>query len=351
MSAADNAQQMKIAVVTDAWLPQVNGVVTTLLRTREELTALGHEVLMITPEGRRTVRCPTYPEIRLSLFEGRSVARQLEQFSPESIHIATEGPLGMATRRWCLKRRFPFTTSYHTQFPEYVRARVPVPIRWSFAFLRHYHGAAERTLVPTSSIKNMLDERGFRNVEIWSRGVDTDTFRPDRKKVFDWPRPVWINVGRVAVEKSIDQFLELDLPGSKVVVGDGPERERLQQRYPDCHFLGYKFGAELAAHLAAADVFVFPSRTDTFGLVMLEAMACGVPVAALPVRGPIDVVQNGLTGVLDDNLERACMAALQIDRDACRRFAETRSWRHATEQLLTQLAQRADEVSGVSEIG
>ena len=243
-----------------------------------------------------------------------------------------------------MKNRAAFSTSYHTRFPEYLRARAPVPVGWSYAMLRRYHGAAARTLVPTGSVKRMLEAKGFENVDIWSRGVDTETFHPARKAQMDWPHPVWINVGRVAVEKNIERFLELDLPGSKVIVGDGPDRVRLQRKYADCHLLGYKFGEDLAAHLAAADVFVFPSRTDTFGLVMLEAMACGVPVAALPVTGPVDVVENGVTGVLDDDLRRACMAALALDRNACRRFATTRSWRQSTEQFLSLLAHRAGAI-------
>jgi glycosyltransferase involved in cell wall biosynthesis len=335
---------MRIAIVTDAWAPQINGVVTTLSRTRAELVTLGHEVLMITPEGRRTVPCPTYPEIRLALFQGRKVARQLEQFVPDCIHIATEGPLGFAARRYCLKRRFPFTTSYHTQFPEYVRARAPVPVAMSFAFLRWYHGRASTTLVPTGSMKKMLEAQGFKNIEIWSRGVDTVLFNLTRRVSLRTRRPVWINVGRISVEKNLEEFLRLDLPGTKIVVGDGPDRARLERNYPDCWFFGYKFGAELSAYLAAADVFVFPSRTDTFGLVMLEAMACGLPVAALPVAGPVDVVRQGVTGALDDDLQRACLQALKIDREACRSFAESRSWRHSTEQFLSRLAQRLDSV-------
>jgi glycosyltransferase involved in cell wall biosynthesis len=335
---------MKIAIATDAWTPQVNGVVTTLLHTRAELTSLGHEVLMIVPAGRRTVPCPTYPEIRLALFQGRKVAQQLEQFAPDCIHVATEGPLGIAARRYCLKRRIPFTTSYHTQFPEYVRARIPVPVQLSFALLRRYHGAATKTLVPALSMKTMLEGRDFKNVEIWSRGVDTVMFNVNEKVEFKLPRPVWINVGRVSVEKNIEQFLKLQLPGSKVVIGDGPDRARLEQNYPDCHFLGYKFGHELSEHLAAADVFVFPSRTDTFGLVMLEAMACGLPVAALPVAGPVDVVHHGTTGILNDDLEVACMASLSIDRNECRRFAESKSWRRSTEQFLALLAHRSGEI-------
>jgi glycosyltransferase involved in cell wall biosynthesis len=336
---------MRIAIATDAWTPQVNGVVTTLLHTRAELVEMGHEILMIVPAGRRTIPCPTYPEIRLALFQGRKVAQQLEQFSPHSIHVATEGPLGIAARRYCLKRGIPFTTSYHTQFPEYVRARIPVPVRVSFAFLRRYHGAAAKTLVPTPGMKKMLEDRHFKNVEIWSRGVDTHMFNFNEKTEFKWPRPIWINVGRVSVEKNLEQFLELQLPGSKVVIGDGPDRVRLEEKYPDCHFLGYKFGKDLSAHLAAADVFVFPSRTDTFGLVMLEAMACGLPIAALPVTGPVDVVEHGITGIMDDDLGRACMAALTLDRNACRRFADGKSWRRSTEQFLALLAHRSGDVA------
>jgi glycosyltransferase involved in cell wall biosynthesis len=334
---------MRIAIATDAWHPQVNGVVTTLTCTRAELADMGHEVLMITPQNRFSVPCPTYPEIRLSLFQGRRIARELRQFEPHCVHVATEGPIGHAVRRYCIRNRQPFTTSYHTQFPEYVRARVPVPESWTFAFLRRFHGAAARTLVPTESIQDMLLERNFKKVGVWSRGVDTRLFHPGQESDLQWPRPVWINVGRVSVEKNLEQFLKLDLPGTKVVVGDGPDRERLAREYPGCHFPGYRFGAELARYLAMADVFVFPSRTDTFGLVMLEAMACGLPVAALPVTGPVDVVQNGVTGVLDDDLQQACREALKIDRATCRRYAESRSWRSSTGQFLAQLAKRFDD--------
>lgn len=341
---------MRIAIATDAWTPQVNGVVTTLLQTKSELCGMGHTVLMITPEGRRTFPCPTYPEIRLAFFQGRTIARALDDFLPDCVHIATEGPLGFSTRRVCIKRKIPFTTSYHTQFPEYVRARIPVPVRATFTLLRWYHGAAARTLVPTRSMQKMLEANNFRNVEIWSRGVDTALFRPEPKIDYALPRPIWINVGRVSVEKNIETFLELDLPGTKIIVGDGPDRERLQRRYRDCRFLGYRFGADLAAHLAAADVFVFPSRTDTFGLVMLEAMACGLPIAALPVTGPIDVVEPGVTGVLDNDLERACMGALEIDRNHCRRYAESRSWYRCTEELLARLAGRFDTTDHVASL-
>lgn len=331
---------MRIAIVTDAWKPQVNGVVQTLSKTRDNLAAAGHEVFMITPEGRRTIGCPTYPEIRLSLFPGRAVRRELDRFKADCVHIATEGPLGLAARRYCVKRRLPFVTSYHTQFPEYVRARVPIPIGMTYWLLRWFHGAASKTLVPTRRIRQKLERRGFRNVAVWSRGVDTDIFTPDRAFDYALPRPIWVHMGRIAIEKNIEHFLRLELPGSKVVVGDGPDRKRLEAQFPDTHFYGYRFGRELASYLAGGDVFVFPSRTDTFGLVMLEAMACGLPVAAYPVEGPIDVVCNGVTGILDDDLGSACIASLALDRHHCREYAERRSWAAATRQLERQLPTR-----------
>jgi len=333
---------VRIVIVTDAWSPQVNGVVTTLMQTRDELRSLGHDVRMVTPEGRRSIPLPTYPEIRLSLFQGRRIARELNEFDPDCIHIATEGPLGLAVRRYCIRRKLPFTTAYHTQFPEYVRARFPVPVSWTSAILRWFHGPAVRTMTPTRSVRTLLELRGFRNVVVWSRGVNTNLFAPQPRHEYALPRPIWIYVGRVAVEKNIEEFLRLDLPGSKVLIGDGPDRPRLSARYPDSHFVGYRFGAELAAHIAGGDVFVFPSRTDTFGLVMLEAMSCGLPVAALPVTGPIDVVQNGVTGVLDGDLATACHKALRLDRSAARAYAQDASWSRSTGQFLDFLAPRAD---------
>lgn len=341
---------MRIAIATDAWSPQVNGVVTTLIQTRIELERLGHTVLMITPDGRRTIPCPTYPEIRLAFFQGSKVALELDAFEPDCIHIATEGPLGLATRRYCRKRQLPFTTSYHTRFPEYLRARAPVPLRLGYAFMRWYHGAAERVFVATDGMQRQLEAHGINHAVRWSRGVDTGVFRAEPKVAYDLPRPIWINVGRISVEKNIEAFLELDLPGSKVIVGDGPDRARLEREFRECRFLGYKFGAELAAHLAGADVFVFPSRTDTFGLVMLEAMACGLPVAALPVTGPADVVTDGATGALDEDLARACHRALEVNREECRQHAESRSWQRSTEQFADRLApipQRAPVTSAV----
>ena len=331
---------MRIAIATDAWSPQVNGVVTTLGQTRDHLIKAGHEVLMVTPEGRRTFACPTYPEIRLTIFQGRAIARELDEFQPDCVHIATEGTIGLSVRRYCIRRGIPFTTAYHTQFPEYVRARFPIPVRWTAALLRWFHRPAVRTMVPTESMRQTLLERGFDDVVIWSRGVSADVFKPDEPVEYDAKGPVWVYVGRVAVEKNIEAFLALNLPGIKVVIGDGPDRERLGKTYPEVEFLGYKFGRDLARHIAGADVFVFPSRTDTFGIVMLEAMACGVPVAAFPVTGPIDVVQPGTTGCLDDDLTAACARALELNRRDCRQYAESRSWSRSTQQFMDNLAPR-----------
>lgn len=333
---------MKIALVTDAWLPQTNGVVRTLALTSRELVRAGHSVEVIDPGGFRTVPCPTYPEIRLAWRPYQKLAGRLESLRPDTLHVATEGPLGLAARRWAQRNGFRFTTSYHTQFPEYVRARVPVPVALTYSHLRRFHRAAARTLVATPSMMRTLEARGFRNLALWSRGVDTELFRPRAKEFLDLPRPVWLYFGRVAVEKGIDDFLALDLPGSKLVVGDGPATDELRKAHPEATFVGYKYGEELAAHVAAADVFVFPSRTDTFGLVLLEAMACGVPVAAYPVTGPIDVVHDGVTGVLSNDLRAAAIAALALDPAACREHALACTWEAATLQFLSNLAPCAD---------
>lgn len=331
---------MKIALITDAWQPQVNGVVRTYENTTRELTEIGHQVLVIAPSEFRTIPCPTYPSIRLAINPGGHLRWRLDEFRPDAIHIATEGPLGHAARRYCLRRDLAFTTSFHTQFPEYIRLRMPVPLSWSYGYLRGFHQPARRTLVPTESQRQRLIGRGFGDVVLWSRGVDTRIFKPlqDRDKFcLQQPRPIFIYMGRVAVEKNIEAFLKLDLPGSKLVVGDGPDLGKLQQRYPNVHFTGYRFGHELAQYLAAADVFVFPSLTDTYGLVMLEAMACGLPVAAFPVTGPIDVVQNGITGVLNNDLQQAALAALDVNPDACIEYAHARSWRRCAEDFAACL--------------
>jgi glycosyltransferase involved in cell wall biosynthesis len=334
---------VRIAIVTDAWRPQTNGVVQTLSTTAQTLRAGGHEVLVVEPNQFRTFPCPTYPEIRLAWLPYRRVARLLRGFAPDCIHIATEGTLGMAARSWCVRNRFAFTTSYHTQFPEYVRARAPIPLAVSYAHLRRFHSAAARTMVATPTLQKQLETRGFRNIARWTRGVNVDLFKPGNKGFLDLPRPIFVYLGRVAVEKNIEAFLDLDLPGTKLVIGDGPERRSLQTEFPTAQFVGYKYGAELAAHLAAADVFVFPSRTDTFGLVLLEALACGVPVVAFPVTGPIDVIENGRTGVLSEDLRAAALAALQLDPAHCRAFALAHTWEAATQQFVGNLVAREAE--------
>lgn len=333
---------MRIAIVSDAWHPQINGVVTTLEHVAGELRALGHEVLVVNPENFFTLPCPSYPEIRLAPLPWPGVRRILDRFAPEAVHIATEGPLGHAARGWCLRRRMPFTTSFHTQFPEYLRLRAPVPLDWSYAYLRRFHGAARRTLVPTASQRDRLLARGFGNLVVWCRGVDTELFVPGGRGLLHLPRPIALYVGRVAVEKNIEAFLSLALEGSKVVVGDGPDLPALRARHPEVHFLGFKRGRDLARHMAAADVFVFPSRTDTYGLVMLEAMACGLPVAAYPVTGPVDVVQPGRTGVLDEDLGAAVRGALQLRSEDCVAFARANSWRCCAERFFDNLAPPAE---------
>ena len=331
---------MRIAIVTDAWRAQTNGVVQTLRTTAERLCSLGHDVRVIEPNQFRTFPCPTYPEIRLAWFPYRRLASMLAQFAPDAVHIATEGTLGAAARTWCVRHGQPFTTSYHTQFPEYLRARAPIPLTLSYAHLRRFHSAAARTMVATPAMQRLLESRNFRNIVRWTRGVDVSLFRPRDKAFLAFSRPIAMYVGRVAVEKNVEAFLSLDLPGAKVVVGDGPARERLEARYADVKFVGYKYGEDLAAHVAAADVLVFPSRTDTFGLVLLEALASGVPVAAYPVTGPIDVVRREVTGVLHDDLRTATLRALQLNPADCRAHALEHTWEVATQQFLSNLAVR-----------
>lgn len=329
---------MKIAIVTDAWKPQVNGVVRTLGQTGRELGAMGHEVQYVTPDLFRTVPCPTYPEIRLAVLPGAGVRQRLQQFSPDAIHVATEGPLGQSARRYCLRNGLRFTTSFHTQFPEYIRARgLPLPLGWLYGWMRRFHGAATRTMVPTPAQRDRLLRYDFRHVVLWSRGVDTSVFRPEPRRQYDLPRPIGVYVGRVAVEKNIEAFLQMQMPASKVVIGDGPAMEAMRARFPDVHFLGALFGDELAAAIAGGDVFVFPSRTDTFGLVMLEAMACGLPVAAYPVTGPIDVVAPGVSGCLHEDLGQAVQGALRLRREDCVAYASQYTWRRCTETFFSHL--------------
>jgi glycosyltransferase involved in cell wall biosynthesis len=329
---------MRIMIVTDAWFPQTNGVVRTLSQTAEWLGRFGHDVRMLTPKEFRSVACPTYPEIRLSVLPGSEVARSIDTFRPNALHIATEGPLGLAARRHCLRHEMRFTTSYHTQFPQYLRARFPIPIRFSYWALRRFHGAAVRCMVSTASVRSELKSRGFENLASWRRGVDTELFKPGSKDFLNLPRPVAAYVGRIAVEKNVEAFLAMPWAGSKIAIGDGPERARLQAQYPQAVFAGYRFGADLAAHLAAADVMVFPSLTDTFGLVNLEAMACGVPVAAFPVNGPIDVIQDGVTGALDQDLGRAARRALALNPKVCRENAVQCGWDASAREFEGNLA-------------
>jgi glycosyltransferase involved in cell wall biosynthesis len=331
---------MRIAIVTDAWAPQVNGVAVTLVHTIAEVERAGHSVDTITPNGFVTVPMPTYPEIPLAVLPGREVARRLDAFRPDAVHIATEGPLGSAARRYCLRRKQPFTTAYHTQFPEYMHARCRFPLAVSYAWLRRFHGPSRAVLCATATLRKRLEQRGFRNLVHWSRGVDTTLFAPAPHEPRSGERPIFLYVGRLAVEKTIEAFLSLDLPGTKWVVGDGPAREGLSRTYPNARYFGAQHGAALARSYQQADVFVFPSRTDTFGLVLLEAMACGTPVAAFPVPGPIDVVTDPDAGVLDDDLRTAALAALALDRSKVRRFAMRFSWEAATRDFVANLNPR-----------
>jgi glycosyltransferase involved in cell wall biosynthesis len=333
---------VRIAIVTDAWSPQVNGVVRTLQSVRDELVRQGHEVLIVSPDLFYSMPCPTYPEIRLAFASTGSVGRMLEEFSPQAIHLATEGPVCLAARRWCLARDFPFTTAYHTQFPDYVAARTGVNPEWVWRYIRWFHSPAQSILASTASIADTLKAHGLTQIRHWGRGVDLSTFgdpEPDpaiRALAQDGKGPIQLYVGRVAIEKNIEAFLTATHPGTKVVVGDGPALASLKAKYPDAHFLGPKFGVELAAAYAAADVFVFPSKTDTFGLVMIEALACGTPVAAYPVTGPIDVLTPE-TGAMHDDLDQAIAEALTRDRAACRAYGQGFTWAKSAHQFLHAL--------------
>ena len=343
--ARESHRPMRILVATDAWEPQVNGVVRTLTRVVEELRAMGHAVEVVSPDQFKTFPLPTYPEIKVALGVYEPVQEQFKAFEPEAIHIATEGPIGLAARRICVEWKLPFTTSYHTRFPEYVSARLPLPLAAGYAYMKWFHKPSGRLMVATPTMRDELERHGFRNISAWSRGVDTEVFRPRKDGEPDvfagLARPIFLSVGRVAVEKNIEAFLAIDLPGTKVVVGDGPQREELIGRYPEAVFTGAKFGPELAAHFACADVFVFPSLTDTFGLVILEAMAAGVPVAAYPAPGPIDIIPGSGAGVLahsaTEGLREACLDALKLDRRNVRAFAEGFSWRACAEDFVRNL--------------
>ncbi|MFI4939463.1 MAG: glycosyltransferase family 4 protein [Burkholderiales bacterium] len=328
---------MKILIVSEAWNPQINGVVRTLKMTSRELTRLGHTVELLTPQGFLSVPCPTYPDIRLSITTPREVARRIDAFGPDCLHIATEGPLGWMARAVALRRKWPFTTAYHSRFPEYIFARSRLPLAWSYAVLRRFHNAGRGTLAPTPAIVSDLRERGFAHAKLWSRGVDLSAFTPDGERLPRSDKPVFLYVGRLAIEKNIEAFLSLDLPGEKWVAGEGPAEARLKARFPDARWLGMLDGPSLATLYRTADVMVFPSRTDTFGLVILESLACGTPVAAYPVAGPIDVIGTSSAGVMHDDLRVSCLEALKVSRAAARAHAETFSWTEASLQFLSAL--------------
>jgi glycosyltransferase involved in cell wall biosynthesis len=329
---------MRILIATDAWHPQVNGVVRTLTSLARSASALGADISFLTPDGFPSVGVPTYPGLRIALPNRREIAKRIEAAAPEAIHIATEGPIGWAVRAYCRRHKLAFTTSYTTRFPEYIAVRTGIPAALGYAVLRHFHAAAAMTMVATPSLRQELAARGFKKLGFWTRGVDTDLFNPDDPAVLDLPKPIFMTMGRVAVEKNLEAFLALDLPGSKVVVGDGPQKAELQRRYPRAKFLGEKTGADLTAHLAAADVFVFPSLTDTFGVVQLEALACGTPVAAFPVTGPKDVIADHPIGAIDNDLRSACLRALGMSRETCRSFALERSWENSARQFIGNLS-------------
>jgi len=328
---------MRILVATDAWHPQVNGVVRTLAMMAEAAKEFGDEVSFLTPESFRTFAMPSYPDLRLALPGPSKTARLIEAARPDSIHIATEGPIGLLVRRYCRKHALAFTTSFHTRFPEYISARLPIPESWIWAALRRFHGPSQAVMAATPALAAELRQRGFRNVVLWPRGVDAKLFHP-RAVDLGLPRPVFVCVGRVAVEKNLEAFLDLDLPGTKLIVGDGPARAQLARKYPQAVFLGARQGEELAQAYAASDVFVFPSRTDTFGLVLLEALASGLPVAAFPVTGPRDVIGAEPVGVLDEDLRTACLKALKIAPQVCLEFAAKHTWEASARAFVDQMA-------------
>ena len=334
---------MRISLISDAWAPQINGVVRTLTTTVDCLRAIGHAVEPITPDQFATISCPTYPEMRLALLAGPALGRRLAAFNADAVHIATEGPLGWAARRWCLDHNMPFTTSFHTRFPEYLAMRTGLPADWFWPPVRRFHAPAAAVFAATATLEAELHARGLRATHRWSRGADTMLFRSDGPRLAmldDLPRPIYLHVGRVAVEKNIEAFLRLDIAGSKVAVGEGPALAALRTRYPDIHFLGALQGDRLAAAYRSADVLVFPSRTDTFGLVMIEALASGVPVAAYPVPGPLDILRSPAIGAMDEDLGRAATRALTADRAACTAAGRRHDWAVCTAQFVAGLQPR-----------
>ncbi|RIZ68977.1 MAG: glycosyltransferase family 1 protein [Methylococcales bacterium] len=336
---------LRIAFITDAWHPQINGVVTTIQNTCTTLEQSGHQIKLITPDQFKSIPCPSYPSIRLAIACYGKLSRQLNEFKPDRIHIATEGPLGIAARRYCIKHNLAFTTSFHTLFAEYINLRFKIPVSCGYGFLRWFHGPAKKVMVATQSVESDLIARGFKNRFVrWSRGVNPDFYYPREEDFLSLPRPISMFVGRVAIEKNIEAFLSLDFPGTKVVVGDGPQLKELKDKFADAVFVGFLSGEPLARHMAAADVFVFPSRTDTFGIVMLDALASGVPVAAYPVTGPLDVITSDKVGKLDEDLTKAMSEALELDPNDCRNFAMSYSWANCTEQFFNNLVPALEEI-------
>ncbi len=329
---------LRITLVSDAWPPQVNGIVTTLVHLREALTRLGHAVQVIAPDRFRTWPCPGYPDVGLAFCCGPHLRPLINRFEPEAIHLMTEGPVGFAARRYCRQFAIPYTSSFHSYFPEYLKLRIGFPLSISYAYLRWFHDRSQRVMAATDSLARALKNKGFSRLVRWRLGVDTESFRPRDKAFIQDPRPVFMYVGRVAIEKNVEDFLRLSLPGTQYVVGDGPQRQALESRYPKARFAGYQRGEMLSRFMAAADVLVFPSKTDTFGLAMLEALACGVPVAAYPVPGPSDVIGDDRVGVLGRDLQRAALAALELDPADCRCYALMWSWEHSAREFVAQLA-------------
>jgi len=343
----------RILIATDAWAPQVNGVVRTLEALAAEAPSHNVEIVFLTPDGFPAIAMPSYPEIKLAFPHPARIAARIEALRPHAFHIATEGPVGMAVRHYCLRNRLPFTTCYHTRYPEYVAARWPVPRALSYAVLRRFHNAGQGTMVATATLAQELKLRGFKQVLQWQRGVDVAAFSSGRHGLFDHlPKPVFLCVARVAIEKNIEAFLKSDLPGSKIVVGDGPARDDLQNAFPNAHFLGFRSGQNLYDIYASADVFVFPSLTDTYGLVVLEALAAGLPVAAFPVAGPRDILEGSGCGVLDIALGKAACAALSISRERCRSFAAKHSLAASMESFIDNIRQgQAADNKARSEFG
>lgn len=329
---------MQITLISDAWHPQVNGIVTVVVQLSQALTRLGHAVTIITPDRFRTWPCPGYPDVRLAFLCGPRLRPLIAASQPDAIHLMTEGPVGFAARRYCRQRRLPYTTSFHSYFPEYLKLRAHIPLMVSYGYLRWFHARSTRLLVTTDALCQSLARKGFANLAAWPPGVDTESFRPREKAFLGDSRPIFMYLGRVAIEKNVEDFLRLDLPGTKYVVGEGPQRPLLAARYPAVRFTGCLQGERLAHTLAAADVLVFPSRTDTFGLAMLEALACGVPVAAYPVQGPADVIRDPRVGCLNGDLRRAALDARSLNAADCRRYALQWSWEASARRFAELLA-------------